>query len=355
MEQVWWNHIIKANKFKKDIIESIIEGKSVILSLPQNVPWKETLIELISNELRMENPKNAFERISCPEEEVGYYLLNKYCKKEKRATYRYGMTYAAFLGKSEDIVLNDRYIWVSDIPNSKYNEWIEFIVEYNKHATKRAPAVFVLETQDDTVSNKTKQGMKHFVFEQNIGAYDKFAFCALAATENQCKEYMRSYLAELVSSICNEDIELCAACVKMGIQFLKNPVKVIQKIVNSSTRSDGTPFQFKKNEKEIQQCIWETQLKQIFPLVEKYRNKFISRYHGQIHAVLPVENSFGEIVTEPYDLEIGNLVHMIYKGMILVNAKEREELECCVMARNKLAHLEILESEKVEQILWKLR
>ena len=56
----------------------------------------------------MENLKNSFDMIAS-QEEVGVFLLEKYCKKEKRATYRYGMTYASFWGRCEDIVLNDRY------------------------------------------------------------------------------------------------------------------------------------------------------------------------------------------------------------------------------------------------------
>jgi hypothetical protein len=65
-------------------------------------------LELIEEQLKMENLKNSFDMIAS-QEEVGVFLLEKYCKKEKRATYRYGMTYASFWGRCEDIVLNDRY------------------------------------------------------------------------------------------------------------------------------------------------------------------------------------------------------------------------------------------------------
>lgn len=99
MDRLWWNHITKAHKFLEDIISSALDGKSMILCLPENVPWRDTLLELVEDRLKLENPKNALDRMQCPEEEVGLFLLNRYCKAERRATYRFGMTYAEFLGK----------------------------------------------------------------------------------------------------------------------------------------------------------------------------------------------------------------------------------------------------------------
>ena len=58
----------------------------------------------------MENPKNKLEVIECPEEEPGEFILQKYCKRETRAKYRYGVSYAQFLGKCQETVLNDRYV-----------------------------------------------------------------------------------------------------------------------------------------------------------------------------------------------------------------------------------------------------
>ena len=121
MEQIWWNHIIKVHSFLESIVTETVKGSSMLLSLPNSIPWRNTLIDIVSDRLRIENSKNKFEEIKCPEEEPGAYLLERFCKKEIRATYRYGMSYAQFLGKCQETVLNDRYIWVSDIPADKIN------------------------------------------------------------------------------------------------------------------------------------------------------------------------------------------------------------------------------------------
>lgn len=351
MDKLWWNHITKAHKFLEDIVMSAVEGRSIILSLPENAPWRNILLELVEERLKLENPKNAFEHICCPEEEVGLFLLNKYCKKERRATYRYGKTYAAFLGKCEDTVLNDRYIWVSDIPTSKHDEWLNFIIEYNKNVIGKTPAVFILETHDDNFANKAKKDMRKIVFNQNIGAYDRFAFCALAATENSCKEYIRPYLAELVSTVCSEDIELCAECVNIGDLFLENPIEVIGNIVSTKQRSNGESYNFSKSDEEIRKLIWEVQLKNVFPVIEKYRSYFVKKYRQFISKSLPITNSYGETVSNSEDVEIGTLVYLAGNGTLTVNSKEYEELDRFREARNKLAHLSVLDLSMVDMIM----
>ena len=351
MDKLWWMHITKAHKFMQDIVSNAVEERSIILSLPKATPWRNTLIELVEDQLKLENPKNKLEEIRCPEEEVGFFLLNKYVKRERRANYRCGMTYASFLGKCEDIVLNDRYIWVTDIPKNRFEEWLNFIAEYNKNVQNKTPAIFILETHDEYFVNKAKKGIKKIVFDQNIGPYDRFAFCALAATENACKEYMRPYLAELVSILCNEDIELCADCVAVGTGFLSDPIKTINEIVETNYRSDGERYSFSKTKEEIKTLIWETQLKNVFPVIEKYRSYFIKKNNRQIKNGLPFTNAFDEVIDNPEDVEIGTLVLMAGKGKLVLSERDYQALLMFRDARNKLAHLSVLDLETVDIIL----
>lgn len=353
MDKVWWNHITKAHKFMEDIVKTAVEGKCVILSLPETVPWKNTLRDFVEDQLKLENSKNAMDYIPCPEEEPGLFLLNRYCKKEKRASYRYGLTYAEFLGQCEDIVLNDRYIWVYDIPKEKCDEWMDFIVEYNKNVRKKTPAIFILEIQDGSSANKARKGIQRLAFDQSISAYDRFAFCALAASNNStCKDYLYPYLAELAASICKNDIELCAECVHAGNSFLNDPEETLNRIVSESYRSDGEKFSYSKTPEELKTLIWEAQLKNVFPAIEKTRSYFIKRYAEGIKTALPFSNSYGQQVTTPEEVEIGMLIYLIGNGNIhLTSSNEYQEMERLRDARNKLAHLNIIDFETVDLIL----
>lgn len=351
MEQIWWKNIIKARKFWEDIVETAKEEKNILLTLPASVPWKRTLIDNVSEQLQMENPETKLEVIPCPEEDPGTFLLKNYCSEEIRVKYRYGISFAQFLGTCRETVLNNRYIWITDISADKYDAWVEFVTEYSKHAKNKTMGIFILEVHDDVITKKAKKGIHNIIFNQNISTYDKYAFCALVSSQTDCKEYLRSYLAELVASICGEDVELCAACVSSGIRFLENPYDIIQEIVEKSYRSDGKKYFFIKTKEEIDVCIWETQIKYIFPLIENYRRYFILKYNKGIKAALPINNGYGEVINEPEDAEIGTLLYLVEKGNITISEKENEALRNYRTARNRLAHMKLLNNENVEVML----
>lgn len=351
MDKIWWNQITRAHKFLMDIVNAAAEGKSVVIVLPDQVPWRETLIDLIRDELSIEDPQRSYKEISGPEKEVGRYLLERFCSEEKRADYRLGMTYADFLGKSDDIVLNDRYIWVNDLDQKKLDEWIAFIADYKKALGNRKPGVFLLEVNDKLTIRNLRKGISLIRFDNTISAYDRFAFCTLASSDNTCKESIRPYLAEMVSAICREDIELAAVCVSKGTSFLKNPLSVIQEIREECLRSDGTAFSYSKTESEIDYIIWETQLKTLFPLIEKYRMEFIKKYQKAIEKCLPVKNSNGEDVTVPQDAELGLLLYLIGRGQLDITQAEYKEIVFYRNCRNSLAHLTTISWDDAQTIL----
>ncbi len=351
MDQVWWKNIIKAHTFLERIVMEALEGNSILLSLPVSVPWRTTLIEIVSDRLQIENSKNKLDEIVCPEGDPGAFLLEKYCKNEIRAKYRYGVSYAQFLGKCQETVLNDRYIWVSDITDEKIEQWLDFVSEYSKNVQDKTPGIFILEVHDDLLPRMSKKGIKNLVFNQNISTYDKYAFCALASSETKCKEYVRPYLAEVVALICDEDVELCAVCVAKGMDFLSEPYDTIQEIIAHMFRSDGDCYHFDKSREEVTAVIWETQLKYVFPLVENYRRYFVNQYKEMIKSALPINNGYGEKVIAPEEAEIGTLFYLAGKGTLSIPRKEYVELERYKNARNKLAHMNVLDNEELYTIL----
>ncbi|MFR5700995.1 MAG: hypothetical protein ACLUD0_03420 [Eubacterium ramulus] len=88
-----------------------------------------------------------------------------------------------------------------------------------------------------------------------------------------------------------------------------------------------------------------------FPLIESYRKCFVKRYIRAIKNILPISNSYGEKVTIPEDVEIGTLFYLVGRGDIVISSTEYNELERYRNARNRLAHMNVLENEEVEAIL----
>ena len=63
MEQIWWNHIIKVHSFLESIVTETVKGSSMLLSLPNSIPWRNTLIDIVSDRLRIENSKNKWNEL----------------------------------------------------------------------------------------------------------------------------------------------------------------------------------------------------------------------------------------------------------------------------------------------------
>ena len=82
--------------------------------------------------------------------------------------------------------------------------------------------------------------------------------------------------------------------------------------------------------------------------MEKY---FISRYSSAIKNVLPLTTSYGEKVTSPEDVELGTLIYMVGKGNLNISSREYSELERYRKARNKLAHMNLLDIDELDIIL----
>jgi len=352
MDKIWWEQITRASRLLRTVSDTMLGGKSVILSLPPSIPWYRTMYSRIEELLHQGNPNNCLQEFSCPPGNVGEFLFETYCKQEKRASYRRGMSYAAFLAKSEDLVLNDRYLWVRDVSGEKLEEWSRFLVEYYKNLPEgMPPAVFLLETVEGEQPRKAVKGVQSIRFSDEVDAYDRFAFCALACTEGGVPIVLRPYLAELVSTLCQDDVELCAACIQRGQSFLTDPEGVLNDIARRKTRSNGETFDIAPMLAGLKGRLWESQLKLIFPVLQQYSAEFIQQHEKEIRAALPLTTSYGETIDDPQDAELGLLVYLVGSQQLGLSGPEHKQLVLFRNARNSLAHMRPLDFSNVEKIL----
>ena len=354
MERILWEQITKANYFVHQITSSLLDEVHVILNVPKKLPWRTTFYDTVENILRRENAINRLKFIEAPDEEPGRYLLENFCKKEKRSSYRLGISYAEFLAGSPDITLNFCYLWIRNISGSKLEEWLGFIREYNKYCRSGEPhAVFILETTETAEQYTGLQDIRYFSFDNTIQEYDKFTFCALACSNVNIQPTLRPYLVELAATLCSEDIELCPYCLESGIDFLQEPQETLETIAKTGVRSDGSPFTALPDSEDLRRRVWKSQLKLLFPILEEYRSNFVSRYSEKIEERIPIENTFREKITSPQDLQLGDLSLLISRREfdISLSNEEQQELMQFKKARDHLAHLKPVDYPTAEKIL----
>lgn len=352
MERIWWEQITNANRFVSLIVNSILEEKSSVLALSQLTPWRNTMRELVEHRVLSEKSDTSLDLLDSPQNDVGGFMLHKYCKADKRLSYRPNKSYAQFLAESDDIVLNSRIVWIQNISAKIFWEWVKFVSEY--HLSMRrdiSPAVFILEMNDDFMGKNAKKSVNNIVYEKEMNYFDTYAFCILAASGLSSQTYLKNYWAELLSNLCGIDIELSTKCLEKTNNFLENPYQVLTDIVEKERRSDGTLFSFSLDEDYLTKRVWKTQIKIVFPIIEDYREIFVNKYREQITKLLPIKSSHGEDCTEAEEVEIGTLNYMVATGQLMVDQNTHDELYKFKEARNTLAHVKPLSLAIVTDIL----
>lgn len=352
MDRIWWERVPNAMAFIQDITESLLSEKSVILQSELGMPWYGTMVSQIKESVMQQNSSKRFEVLHHVDE-PGKYLLQEFCKPEKRAAYRPIKTFARFFAESDDIVLHTRYLWVYVSSVEELEKWSAFVVDYIKERGKnKETAVFILEWQGERV-NKSRKGIRIISFDDYINDYDRMVFSMLASSSVREPVEVKNYLAEVASNIAGNDIELSAACVKKHKEFLRDPHSVIIEIIKNERRSNGAGFIYSSTREKIEYGIWRAQIKSIYPLIEAYRGAFVKKYSAAISKGLPITSVYGDVYSDPKDVELGTLVYMVDNGEISIPNKEHNKLKLFKDARNKLSHLSVLSLVEIQMLLEK--
>ena len=271
--------------------------------------------------------------------EPGRFVLENLCPATVQADYYPGQTYAEYLGSRGDLILCDYYVWIKDIrEKADLISWINFIRSYETAAKAlHHYAVFVLEYS----------GQEHDVspfpavnFE--INSYDCRVFCLQLASELQNSASL-SYQTELASSICMNHPELAALLLYAGDKLLDDPFRVAQRTITWGKDAEEMAFPSVADE-IIHSNIWKARLVLLYPIIEQYRLRFISRFEMQLKRFLPIHNSNGDIINEPTDLEIGPIYYIVSSKANQLTLPEKipqeeiERIRLCRDVRNLLAH-----------------
>lgn len=353
---IWWLKLANPRRFVDSIVTTAKEGKSIILSMPQVIPWEADFYETVQLELERAFPIKLFKYVDDVGNDVGKFFLDRFCKEEKRLQYRGNKSYAKFLGESDDITLHDRVLWVKNFPVELYNDCLNFISEYYMCRGNKNAAVFIFEIRDKDVHNASRKHLVNISFESQISDYDKYSFCTILAAEANCDTAVRPYLADLVSLVCKNDIELSAECVVSWPVFINDPVKGLERICENRCRSNGEQYLLNVDEGEIEGSIWEAQIRNVFPILERYRMKFIASNREKIASILKshdIHNAESEVLSDPLDVELGTLCYMSASGLLQLTPPVNSELHAYKEARNALAHMKLLEYSSVMKFLKK--
>ncbi len=350
MDNIWWNQVTNAVRFKNDIKDALLNEKSILIKYTDDMPWKDRFREYVQDAVKEVSGEKKFEDIPFIKD-PGAYLLKEYCKPAKQAEYRPQKGYPKFFAESDDIVFHDRYFWVK-VENAKHlDNWSALASDYFKaRPREEKKAVFIFDWQG-AEKPSLKKGFTLFSLDDYIGDYDRIVFAVLASSSRRETPFLNSYLAELVSTMIGNDIELAAECINDREAFMSDPLACIRKIVANGLRSDGNGFNYAKTPDEVDHLIWRAQIKTVYPHLEEYREDFVRDHYAEINAHLPIIGAMGDQINDPEDVELGTLLFMSGRNYINLEPQEKTRLKLFRDARNKLSHLSHLSLSEIKELL----
>lgn len=344
---IWWGQIGNSLRLLTKITNSLRDCHSAVLQVPTSLPWRQNFYEAIDIRRSAFSGERRLVRLQWEENtDPGEFILSELCSKATQAEYWPGLSYAEYLVSLDDIVLNDYYVWITGIHGkSDLVKWVEFLTQYTQHAERlEQRAIFVLEYDG---AQTDVSGVEKIVY--SVENYDCRVFC-LEAAAALCNTDLRAYQAELALCIGGNNPELNSALLEKGDKLLFDPVTTATDVMTSGYSSNGMPFVVEPEQK-ISSAAWKAAIGLLFPILEQYRLDFISGHERTLARHLPISNSNGDRITDPYDLEIGAIQYIVGSASKEFTSLEVENIRLCRKARNLLAHNKPVPYGDVKRIL----
>lgn len=355
---IWWCQVSNAVRVLNSISEYLIAEKSAALFFPKHVPWYDFFSNTIRERLHCTNSRSKPDIIDVSGEnirtvdDVGKFIAHKYCCKNKLDEYWPGESYAQFLAESNDIILNNTYVWVRGISKDNFQAWCSFVEEYESHCScLEKHAVFLLEYfEDGEKSVFNYKNLNVICWEREIKSYDYYMFCSLLVSDLKCSDEVKHYIAELAYLLGECNAEFCAFLTENRENFAENPIEILERCAEEFRYGDGAKIEL-VNRYTAKFTVLEAQIKNVFPIIERYRIHFITDNYYQIKSLLPIENNIGEEIKEPFDVEIGGLRYMEQNCGLQKDLSKWNDLKFFHDSRNKIAHNTIISYQEVKRIL----
>lgn len=346
---VWWNKISSAAAIINDTIANISEERSVILSLPHDVPEYEYLQERIYDGLRTCNRSFRClngDDISAPAEY--FYFEDGYLDDNIRMQYRPrpDETKIKFLARCDDAGFNNYLFYVKADRNAV--KWVSFINEYNSSLPKRSSphCVFMLELVGCDCQIPMRKNVEVVNWESYITSYDIEVYSMICSSELKVSAPVKRYIADLAAGLSRGRIELCHELIANGISLADNTAAVMR-CTERDMHIDADEI---VTDEDINKIMWMAQIKQVFPVIEDARMDYIKAHSAEIEHCLPIQS--GYVTYEvPEDVEIGALCYLIVGKSIYATHQEYDALLRLRNARNRLAHIKSISFNELKEII----
>ena len=367
-ENFWWKNITGPSGMIRDAVNALSEGYSVILGVPDFTAWADKMRSILHEDLSGGDVYvtmiDAAAECSVNAEE---YLLTKY-DTERRFRSRLS-TVQEYLMRTG--ALRNHIFWLHNFRDkSQVTDWHNFCSKYQSDSADKG--LFILDSVYENLPSAGR--MKAVNFSEYAESYDTriFALFLLDAEGYDRPQYSRNwkqYISLLSAMLCGSDAEVAERFIRLTDFTCNEPYDALEMIAGDFPERgmEGNHIlNLLRNEDEdaVMNRIWTAQVQIFFPMIELARVKILrsnDELRGRIAFALsymeshgfPMTQSDGRTVTDPEDLDIGGLFHILCKSnMIKMNDVMLNEYVSILRTfRNSLAHMTPCRVDSVRELL----
>ena len=352
-ENFWWRNITGPSAMIADTVGALSEGYSVILGVPDFTPWPDRMRGIIREEI---SGGDVYITVIDAESECSgtaeEFLLSR-CDTGRRYRSRLCTAQEYFLRNN---LLCNHIFWLHNFRDkAQVSDWVNFCSRYE--STSSDTGLFIIDTANDILPAGRMRAVN---FADYAGAYDTRIFTSflLDAETYRRPEYSQAwkdYIAALSAMLCGADAETAERLIRSADFTAIEPFDALNFADGGKSGHDET---------EIMTRIWMAQVQIFFPMIEISRVKILrgdAELFGRIKFALswmeangfPMTQSDGKTVTDPEDLDIGGLFHILCKSNLIKNVDVMlaEYVSLLRTIRNSLAHMTPCKVAEVRELL----
>lgn len=373
----WWNNITGPQTVIKQVVNTLLENRLVLLLVPDDLPFRHAMRECVSSLFQRETKwKNAIidEEDMADENqeklEPGRFILKKYAPDQVRNNFRErtGKTIQDYIVKNE--VLKDRILWIKGLDETDSDLWIKFCQNYRPESICSGLIVVEIHTG---MGIRDTRNLKCIRYEDCISEYDVQLFNSyiLDGEYFEYPDVWKKYISCLTAQVCGTDAEI-SACLIQNTDFrIENLYDGIRRTAENPAferrgkRGDSRHLLWEyRNEQyaNINKRIWAAQVQILFPLIEMEKIQIVEIYQKDIQNVLDNDDieQYGSRVQDLADVELGTLKYMMSwkahdgeETLYFPDENVRGRILFLHSCRNTLAHAKCCEFEDVKLLLEK--
>lgn len=371
--QIWWQEITGPKTFVSNVTERLLEA-SVIMKVPDDLPWRHEMRQEIQSELREQYdyaeisiiPIDAEEDVE-ENTEIDAFILERFALGDVARQYRKksGKSITQYIVQKN--VLQNDVLWVKGITEKTIKPWRDFLLAFNACCPKNGRIVLEIRDSIQYVKQNTIEEIDYssYISDNNLQLFNSILLDRMPTIS----EVWKRYLSALAACLCETDAEIAEYFLNEYAQQTADPIRVLEAIAqdpNYSRRgaADGSSHILSlvrhKCTSQIERRIWKAQLQVLFPVVEAERINLIERIKHDLTAMISVREirQYGESIVNPYDFEWGTLFYAMKLTNIneeyylkSLSKAEREEIRRFRDYRNNLAHGDCCTVTQVSEIL----